>query len=161
MAALSVGEAFEVPFAKAVAAIEAYSPSNSRSQLVRTKNNVLIVDAYNANPSSMRAALDNFAATDFPEKVLMLGDMLELGQESSEEHRAILQRACEVAPVIFLVGEEFARASRTLHTDPRQVASFPDIESLKAYVEEHPLTGKTVLIKGSNGNHMQQAVKAL
>ncbi len=161
MAALSVGEAFEVPFAKAVAAIEAYSPSNSRSQLVRTKNNVLIVDAYNANPSSMRAALDNFAATDFPEKVLMLGDMLELGQESSEEHRAILQRACEVAPVIFLVGEEFARASRTLHTDPRQVASFPDIELLKAYVEEHPLTGKTVLIKGSNGNHMQQAVKAL
>ena len=59
------------------------------------------------------------------------------------------------------MGEEFARASRTLHTDPRQVASFPDIESLKAYVEEHPLAGKTILIKGSNGNHMQQAVKAL
>ena len=161
MAALSVGEAFEVPFAKAVAAIEAYTPSNSRSQLVKTKQNTLIVDAYNANPTSMRAALDNFAGTDFPEKVLMLGDMRELGEESSEEHRAALQRACEIAPRIYLVGEEFARASRTLHTDPRQVASFPDIDALKAYVQEHPFSGCTILVKGSNGNHMEKIVDAL
>ena len=161
MAALSVGEAFEVPFAKAVAAIEAYTPSNSRSQLVKTKQNTLIVDAYNANPTSMRAALDNFAGTDFPEKVLMRGDMRELGEESSEEHRAALQRACEIAPRIYLVGEEFARASRTLHTDPRQVASFPDIDALKAYVQEHPFSGCTILVKGSNGNHMEKIVDAL
>ena len=109
MAALAVGDFFEVPFAKAVAAIEAYTPSNSRSQLVKTKSNTLVIDAYNANPSSMKAALDNFAATEFPGKTLMLGDMLELGQESSEEHRAVLSRAMETAPDIYVVGEEFSR----------------------------------------------------
>lgn len=161
MAALAIGEYFEVPFGKAVAAIEAYSPSNNRSQLVKTKKNTLIVDAYNANPTSMKAALDNFRSTEFPEKVLMLGDMLELGQESSEEHRAALQLAMETAPAVYVVGEEFGRAFRTLHADPRQVKAFTDIEALKAYVQEHPIEGRTILIKGSNGNHMQKIVDVL
>ena len=161
MAALAVGDFFEVPFAKAVAAIEAYTPSNSRSQLVKTKSNTLVIDAYNANPSSMKAALDNFAATEFPCKTLMLGDMLELGQESSEEHRAVLSRAMETAPDIYVVGEEFSRASRTLHADSRQVKAFPDIEALKAYVQEHPLQERTILIKGSNGIHMPKVVEVL
>jgi UDP-N-acetylmuramoyl-tripeptide--D-alanyl-D-alanine ligase len=161
MAALSVAEAYEVPFAKAVAAIEDYTPSNSRSQLVKTKRNTLVIDAYNANPSSMQAALANFAATGFEGKTLMLGDMLELGQESSEEHRAILQMAMETAPDIYVVGGEFGRASRTLHADPRQVKAFDDIEALKAYIEDHPLEGRTVLIKGSNGNHMPKIVDVL
>ena len=161
MAALAIGEFFEVPFAKAVAAIEAYTPSNSRSQLVKTRENTLIVDAYNANPSSMMAALDNFGGTDFANKVLMLGDMLELGQESSEEHRSVLRKAMEVAPCIYVVGEEFSRASRTLHADPRQVRAFPDIDALKTFVQETPLKDRTILIKGSNGNHMQKVVDAL
>ena len=161
MAALAIGEFFEVPFTKAVAAVEAYTPSNSRSQLVKTRENTLIVDAYNANPSSMMAALDNFGGTDFANKVLMLGDMLELGQESSEEHRSVLRKAMEVAPCIYVVGEEFSRASRTLHADPRQVRAFPDIDALKAFVQETPLKDRTILIKGSNGNHMQKVVDAL
>ena len=161
MAALAIADYFEVPFNKAVAAIEAYTPSNSRSQLVKTRENTLIIDAYNANPSSMRAALDNFASTDFANKVLMLGDMLELGEESSEEHRSALRRAMEVAPRIFVVGESFSRASRTLHADPKQVTAFPDIEALKAFVQENPIKESTVLIKGSNGNHMQKVVDAL
>ena len=161
MAALAIGEFFEVPFHKAVAAIEAYKPSNSRSQLVKTKENTLVIDAYNANPSSMRASLDNFAATDFANKVLMLGDMLELGQESSEEHRDILRRAMEVAPTIFVVGESFSRASRTLHADPRQGKAFPDIDALKAHLQENPLKASTILIKGSNGIHMQKIVDSL
>ena len=161
MAALAIADFFEVPFNKAVAAIEAYTPSNSRSQLVKTRENTLIIDAYNANPSSMRASLDNFASTDFPNKVLMLGDMLELGQESSEEHRSALRRAMEVAPRIFVVGEDFSRASRTLHADPKQVKAFPDIDALKAFVQENPLKESTILIKGSNGNHMQKVVEGL
>ena len=161
MAALAIADYFEVPFNKAVAAIEAYTPSNSRSQLVKTRENTLIIDAYNANPSSMRAALDNFASTDFANKVLMLGDMLELGEESSEEHRSALRRAMEVAPRIFVVGESFSRASRTLHADPKQVTAFPDIEALKAFVQENPIKESTILIKGSNGNHMQKVVDAL
>ncbi|MBQ9397162.1 MAG: UDP-N-acetylmuramoyl-tripeptide--D-alanyl-D-alanine ligase [Bacteroidales bacterium] len=161
MAALAIADFFEVPFNKAVAAIEAYTPSNSRSQLVKTRENTLIIDAYNANPSSMRASLDNFAGTDFPNKVLMLGDMLELGEESSEEHRSALRRAMEVAPRIFVVGEDFSRASRTLHADPKQVKAFPDIDALKAFVQENPLKESTILIKGSNGNHMQKVVDAL
>ena len=109
----------------------------------------------------MRAALDNFASTDFANKVLMLGDMLELGEESSEEHRSALRRAMEVAPRIFVVGESFSRASRTLHADPKQVTAFPDIDALKAFVQENPLKESTILIKGSNGNHMQKVVDAL
>lgn len=161
MAALAVGAYFEVPFAKAVEAVESYIPSNSRSQLVRTHANTVVIDAYNANPSSMMAALDNFAATDFSGKVLMLGDMLELGQESSEEHRSVLIRAMEVAPQIFLVGEEFSRASRTLHADSRQVKTFPDINALSRFLQENPLQTCTILIKGSNGNHMQKVLDVL
>ena len=161
MAALSIGEAFEVPFLRAVRAIEDYVPSNSRSQLVKTATNTLIIDAYNANPSSMRAALDNFAGTGFPTKTLMLGDMLELGLDSGEEHRAILQRAQEVASTVYLVGGEFGQAARDLQADPARVLPFPDIEALKAYVQEHPLKDCTILIKGSNGNHMQKVVDVL
>ena len=161
MAALSIGEAFEVPFLRAVRAIEDYVPSNSRSQLVKTAANTLIIDAYNANPSSMRAALDNFAGTGFPAKTLMLGDMLELGLDSGEEHRAILQRAQEVASTVYLVGGEFGQAARDLQADPARVLPFPDIEALKAYVQEHPLKDCTILIKGSNGNHMQKVVDVL
>ena len=161
MAALSIAEAFEVPLAKAVAAIEAYVPSNSRSQMVNTGRNTLIIDAYNANPSSMQAALGNFAGTEFQNKVLMLGDMLELGADSENEHIAILKKAMETSPCIFLVGEEFGRAVDAVRPDPKQVLAFPDIEALKAYVLEHPLQDCTILIKGSNGKHMPQVVEAL
>jgi len=161
MAALSIAEEFEVPFAKAIAAIEAYVPSNSRSQMVNTGHNTLIIDAYNANPSSMQAALGNFAGTEFQNKVLMLGDMLELGADSEKEHIAILKKALEISPCIFLVGEEFGRAVDAVRPNPKQVRAFPDIEALKAYVLEHPLQDCTILIKGSNGKHMPQVVDAL
>ena len=162
MAALSIAEAFEVPFNRAVGAIEAYVPSNSRSQLVKTEHNTLIIDAYNANPSSMRAALANFAGTGFPNKVLMLGDMLELGPDSADEHRAILSQALETAPMTYLVGSEFSGIAGSVEATPlQQVQAFPDIDALKAYVQEHPLEDCTILIKGSNGNHMQRIVDAL
>ena len=158
MAALAVGEFFEVPFTECVKAIEAYTPSNSRSQMVKTKLNTLIIDAYNANPSSMGAALDNFAGTAFENKVLMLGDMLELGEDSQAEHARILQKALEVTSRVFLVGDEFNKAAHALG---KAVPCFPDIEGLKTYVEENPIEGSTILIKGSNGKHMKEVVPAL
>lgn len=161
MAALAVGTYFEVPFNSMVAAIEAYTPSNSRSQLVKTERNTLIIDAYNANPSSMKAALNNFAGTDYSYKVLMLGDMLELGEDSAAEHLTVLEQAVATAPKVFLVGEEFAGAAKALKITSAEVQSFPDIESLKAYVTENPLEGCTILIKGSNGKHMTRVVDAL
>ena len=162
MAALAIAAYFDVPFNKAAAAIEGYIPSNSRSQLLKTAHNTLIIDAYNANPSSMRAALDNFAATDFPDKVLMLGEMRELGADAAAEHLAILQQAVDVTAEIFLVGNGFAQAAASLPASCRaSVRSFPDIDGLKAWIAEHPLEGCTILIKGSNGNRMQNVVELL
>jgi UDP-N-acetylmuramoyl-tripeptide--D-alanyl-D-alanine ligase len=160
MAALAIGTYFEVPFANMVKAIEAYTPSNSRSQLVKTGKNTLIIDAYNANPSSMKVALKNFAATNFDNKVLMLGDMLELGPDSVAEHRQILEQAVQVTPKVFLVGSEF-EAAVGLKPLSGQIRTFPTIEALKEYVTEEPLTDCTILIKGSNGKHMQRVVDAL
>ena len=160
MAALTIGAFFEVPFASMVKAIEAYMPSNSRSQLVKTERNTLIIDAYNANPSSMKVALKNFAATNFEHKVLMLGDMLELGPDSVAEHRAILEQAVQVTPDVYLVGSEFEAAYEMGFLTGR-IRTFPTIEDLKANVAEQPLEGCTILIKGSNGKHMQRVVDAL
>ena len=161
MAAMAVGTYFGVPFQRIIGAIESYTPSNSRSQLVKTEHNTLIIDAYNANPSSMKAALNNFASTDFAGKVLMLGDMLELGDDSPAEHLAILQQAVSVASQVFLVGEQFGEAAAALGTTDATVQAFPTIEALKQHVTEHPLADCTILIKGSNGNHMQRVVDAL
>ncbi len=161
MAALSIAEYFDVSYYDTINAIESYVPSNSRSQLVKTQRNTLIIDAYNANPSSMRAALDNFAGTGFTGKTLMLGDMLELGEDSAAEHRAILQRALEVADRVYLVGGEFGQAAENVPCEAGRVLAFPDITALRDYVAEHPVDGATILIKGSNGNHMQEVVPAL
>ena len=161
MAAMAVGTYFGVPFQRIIGAIESYTPSNSRSQLVKTDRNTLIIDAYNANPSSMKAALNNFAGTDFTGKVLMLGDMLELGDDSPAEHLVILQQAVSVASQVFLVGEQFGAAAAALGTTDADVQAFPTIEALKQHVTEHPLADCTILIKGSNGNHMQRVVDAL
>ena len=161
MAALAVGTYFEVPFERMVSAIEAYTPSNSRSQLVKTERNTLIIDAYNANPSSMKAALNNFAGIDFNNKVLMLGDMLELGEDSAAEHLAVLKQAVSTADKVFLVGQEFTHAAEQLQGAHAEVKAFPDIETLKEYVTEHTLEGCTILIKGSNGKHMPRVVDAL
>lgn len=161
MAALTIGEYFEVPARAAYLAVESYKPSNSRSQLVKTERNTLVVDAYNANPSSMRAALDNFASTDFPNKVLMLGDMLELGEDSAKEHLAILKKAKNVAPLVLVVGPTFSKVCDKIAHEQDRFVAFPDVEALKEYLAANPVEGSTILVKGSNGIHMQQLVDVL
>ena len=155
-AALAVGGYFEVDFEQAVGAIESYIPSNSRSQLIDTGRNIVILDAYNANASSMNAALDNFAATSFPNKALVLGDMLELGKFSREAHAEILAKARKITNEIYLVGTSEFKA----------VAAESDLVfdtslQLKEFFRKMQPEGKTLLIKGSNGTRLPLIMEVL
>ncbi len=119
MAALAVGAQFGVPEDQAIAAIEAYVPSNKRSQLVKTEKNTLIVDAYNANPTSMEAAFCALEAIKARKKAAFLGNMLELGEDSVQEHVKVIRRIAKIKNLDYavLVGEEFSKAWEVLHND--------------------------------------------
>lgn len=160
LCALFVAGFFDVPEKMAITAIQDYTPSNNRSQFLRTDRNGVIVDAYNANPTSMDAAISSFREIDFPDKAIILGDMLELGESSDEEHRKVLQNAFEITPTILTVGENFAAATAELNLT-EQVRNFPTADILKEYLEHSPLEGKTILVKGSNGTHLQSIVESL
>ncbi|MBQ9399346.1 MAG: UDP-N-acetylmuramoyl-tripeptide--D-alanyl-D-alanine ligase [Bacteroidales bacterium] len=159
LAALAVGERFGVSFADAAAAIEAYTPVNNRSQLLQTASNTVIVDAYNANPSSMTAALDNFSYVQADRKVALLGDMRELGADSLTEHEKILRKAAGMGIDLYVVGEEFARALGT--TGLEVCGSFPDSQSLASFLKEHPINNAVVLLKGSRGIMMEKVLESL
>ncbi|MCF0163933.1 MAG: UDP-N-acetylmuramoyl-tripeptide--D-alanyl-D-alanine ligase [Bacteroidales bacterium] len=159
LAAICVGRFFGVADKKIFEAVSQYVPSNNRSQMVKTENNMLIVDAYNANPTSMAASLDNFAATDFPDKVLILGDMLELGDYSAQAHEEILQKAAAISQEIYLVGKsEFRNA---LQKTGIKAMHFETSAQLADYFAEHPLKGKSILIKGSNGTRLTTVIEKL
>jgi UDP-N-acetylmuramoyl-tripeptide--D-alanyl-D-alanine ligase len=158
MAALAVGVQFGVSFEEAVKAIEAYVPSNNRSQMTKTEHNTLIVDAYNANPTSMAAALENFSNVSADCRVAMLGDMLELGEDSAAEHKAVVESAlsrgfCKV----FFVGKEFASVS--VASD--NAVFFQTSDELADYLKTNPLHDATVLIKGSRGTRMEKVIPTL
>ena len=153
LAALCIGDFFDVPRADALAAIAAYAPSTNRSQLLKTERNTLIVDAYNANPSSMAVALDNLALAE-GRRVALLGDMRELGTDSAAEHRRIVARLAGTEA--YLAGEEFTRAAAGTG-----IPCFATSEDLAAYLTEHPLTGCVILVKGSRGIQMEKVIKAL
>ncbi len=155
LAALCIARHYGVPVPDAVAAIAAYVPSNNRSQRVRTERNTLIVDAYNANPSSMAAALRNFAQLRAPGKIALLGDMLELGEESRAEHARIVDMLVAEGLDARLVGAEFAAVA-----DGR----FPTFASSEALAEElkaRPVSGATLLVKGSRGIAMEKVIPVL
>ena len=153
LAALKIGWFFGVPREDALAAVAGYVPSNNRSQLVKTERNTLIVDAYNANPSSMAVALDNLALCE-GRKVALLGDMRELGADSQAEHRKIVERLGGVEAI--LVGSEFARAAAGTG-----IPVFETSDALAAWLTEHPLSGCTVLVKGSRSTRMEKVLQAL
>ena len=157
LAALKIGWFFEVPQANARAAVAAYVPSNNRSQLMKTERNTVIVDAYNANPSSMAVALDNLALSQ-GRKVALLGDMRELGADAAAEHGKVVERLLSVVPVesAFLVGEEFTKAA-----EGTGIRTFATSDDLAAWLQEHPLQGCTVLVKGSRGTRMEKVIASL
>ena len=158
LAALCIGRHFGVDEDAAFDAISSYTPSNSRSQMVRTANNTLIVDAYNANPSSMRAALDNFSRIEAPDKTALLGDMRELGENSVNEHIDILRLALSLGiSDLCLVGDEFSKAMKSVDCPPT-VRWYPDSSMLAAALHNAPLTGHVILIKGSRGIMMEKVL---
>ncbi len=151
LAALAVGMRFDVSPEQAAQAIAAYVPSNNRSELLRTAHNELIVDAYNANPTSMRAALDNFALISHPHKMLILGEMRELGAVSAEEHQKVAAQALSLgAEAVWFVGEEFQPYSEGAQW-------FPDVEAVKTALSGGAKPAeRLILIKGSNGTKLFQ-----
>ena len=167
LAALSISQYFGVDTRAAVAAIEAYEPSNSRSQLMRTGRNTLIVDAYNANPSSMSLAVDNLASMQASSKLALLGDMRELGEASVDEHKNIVRKLIASGLGAYLVGEEFKKALSELSVIPGEDALilgwYPDSESLSEYIRSNTekFRGKTILVKGSRGIRMEKAIPEL
>lgn len=163
MAAIAVGMHFGVSFGDAVKAIESYEPSNKRSQMTKTDRNTLIVDAYNANPTSMAAALENFSNVAADCKVALLGDMLELGDESVAEHVSVIRSACSrgLSHVCF-VGKEFQTASAEVPADILSSAHFfSTSDELASHLAAEPLSGATILIKGSRGTRMENVIPAL
>jgi UDP-N-acetylmuramoyl-tripeptide--D-alanyl-D-alanine ligase len=153
LAALKLAWYFDVPCEDALQAIASYVPSNNRSQLVKTQKNTLIVDAYNANPSSMAVALDNLALMK-GRKVALLGDMRELGADAAAEHYRIVARLEGMEA--YLVGEEFTRAAAG-----KPYKTFAKSEDLAKYLEEHPLEGCTILLKGSHSTQMEKIIPSL
>jgi UDP-N-acetylmuramoyl-tripeptide--D-alanyl-D-alanine ligase len=158
LAALAVGEYFGVPRADAIAAIAEFVPDNNRSQMVRTERNTLIVDAYNANPSSMRAALENFGHVDAAHKLALLGDMRELGAESVEEHKKIVRQLRETGIPALLVGDEFRKALDAYADD---CPWFPSSEALTEHLAANPVRDTVILIKGSHSISMEKVIPSL
>ena len=164
LAAVAVAEEFGVDAEAAVKAIEAYIPVNNRSQMVRTeRGNTLIVDAYNANPSSMAAALGNFASIKAARKAVLLGDMLELGAESETEHRKVLEMVLseDIDLAVFAEENFGAAAKEAPKTFKGKVIFAPGSEEVAKYLQDNPLNGYTVLIKGSRGIAMEKVLPYL
>ena len=149
-AAICVGEYFGIPSEQALEAIRQYVPTNNRSQALQTASNQLIVDAYNANPTSMQAAINAFKGDTY-----ILGAMRELGDYSHLEHQNIVNMLAErKADTVFLVGEEYLQT-----TSPYPV--FDNVEQLHKYLEDNPIKGKHILLKGSRSTRMEQLLDVL
>ena len=160
LAAIAVGLYFDVPVSDMNRAISEYMPTNNRSQWKKTLHNELIIDAYNANPSSMQAALANFASLAVRPKAVILGDMLELGAESLQLHTVIVEKLNRYGfEKALLCGEQFATA--TFITTHDSCQCFPNIETLNHYISTNPLRGYHILIKGSHGIHLENIIDLL
>ena len=159
-AAVTVGLYFGITPEQIDHALAAYKPTNSRSELRQAGTNRLIVDAYNANPSSMAAALTNFSFFEDAHKIVILGDMRELGAESLEEHRRIVEQLQSMdLERIWLVGAEFGKACSSACPSP--IRLFKDVEEVKAALKEKPVANSTILIKGSNSTKLHQLPDAI
>lgn len=163
-AAVAVGRHFGISTDQALEAASSYSPDNNRSQVIVTQHNTLYMDAYNANPSSMHAALTNFGNLNVENKVVILGDMLELGEYSQAEHAAILQLAISLEYEVILAGKLFSDAVRASAFGPESlsaVSCFSDVARLDSHLSDHRLTGKHILIKGSRGISLEKITHLL
>ena len=155
LAAITVGYVNNVPFEQINHALASYVPTNNRSQLTETETNHLIVDAYNANPTSMAAAIDNFKRMEVSPKMAILGKMGELGDVSEEEHQKVVSQLEKAGfDEVWLVGEEFKKVSSKFRT-------FHDVEEVKTAIAQQQPQHKYILIKGSNSVKLFQLPELL
>ena len=151
-AAIATGLFLGVEMNDIVDAVETYNPGNNRSQVKVTRNNTLICDSYNANPVSMKMAIESFSAVGVEKKICILGDMLELGEKSEEEHLKILKILKDNnLNHVLLTGPVFSKVSAGF-----KLKSFPDVSKLKDYLRKESLKGYHILIKGSRGMALEQ-----
>ena len=158
LSAACIGRYFGVMDEEIVSALQEYTPTNNRSQCTRTEKNTLIVDAYNANPTSMEAALKNFSKIETTsDKVLILGDMKELGEDSEAEHQKVLTLIQSLGfTKCYFVGSEFAKVAGSEFSK-----CFENVESLAEYLTANPISDSTILIKGSNSTRLTKIVDSL
>ena len=157
MAAISVGCYFNIEKSLIIEALENYTPTNNRSQYIKSEKNEIVMDAYNANPVSMHHAIKNFRNISSENTLLILGDMRELGKDSEKEHQTIINLIKELKfENVILVGNEFKKAAGG--TD---FATFTNVEELLAFINDNDISGKKILIKGSNSINLKSIVNVL
>jgi len=153
-AAILMGKYFNVPLTDITKAIEGYAPKNNRSQILTKNGHHIILDAYNANPTSMTAALENFNGMDAVNKIAFLGDMFELGETAAIEHQAIAELAASMDfNTVFLIGENFWKTKSDL-------MKFDTFEALSQHLSKNPIKpNSTILIKGSRGMALERVLE--
>ncbi len=157
LAAACIGKYFDVEENNIVSAIEAYTPSNNRSQVTETASNRIVMDAYNANPTSMKGAIRNFLEISSPKKLLILGDMLELGDYANTEHRRIVEMLQNhPGPEVFLVGPEFAQVAKGIGYH-----LFNTAEDLIEHLRKNAVYDHLILLKGSRGMRLERVISML
>jgi len=152
--ACTIGNYFKIAKADIKDALENYIPDNNRSQIIKTPLNKIILDAYNANPSSMQAALENFETLNEPCKTVILGDMFELGTDGLKEHQSIVDFVKKLnVDHAYFVGENFHQSETINH--------FKTFEDLEKYLKNNPLKHQSILIKGSRGMRLERLLKTI
>ncbi len=154
-AAILMGKYFEVPLQAIKKALEQYEPKNNRSQIISKNGHHIVLDAYNANPTSMNAALDSFENLEAAHKMVILGDMFELGESAKKEHQEIADRVAQIHfHKSYLVGENF-------YASDSELPKFRDFDALAAHLRKYPLEKGAVLIKGSRGMALERVLEYL
>ena len=153
--AIAIGEYFEVDFKNIKQGIESYLPDNNRSQISVKNNNTIILDAYNANPTSMSLALKAFKKTNYKNKMIIVGDMFELGKDSNHYHQEIINRLEKINDcIIYIVGEYFCN---TKHSD--KIESFSTTKELINNLSKTNVSNYSILIKGSRGMQLEKIIE--
>lgn len=156
MAAVSVGCHFNIEKNLIIEALENYTPTNNRSQFIKSEKNEIVMDAYNANPVSMLHAIKNFRNISSDNTLLILGDMRELGKDSEKEHQIIVNLIKELKfENVILVGSEFKKNADTDFT------TFDNVDELLSYINDNNISGKKILIKGSNSIRLEKIINVL